>query len=190
MINVLEDPEGRAELRRLGARSIPVLSRGDEFVFAQNIAQVVGFLKLDEKTGPVLSPEQLVERLERYIDAALRIIPQMPDDKLDTQVPNRPRAYRVLAHHMFRIPEAFVEIAGGAVFKPGPADRRAERCRHGEHRGARRVRPPGARQSGAVVGQTPDKEAQARAETYYGPQKLHEVWSARPGISANTPGNG
>src|SRR5436853_5802840 len=118
-INVLEDAAGRAELQRLGARSIPVLSRGDEFVFAQNIAQVVQFLKLNEKTGPVLSPAQLVERLERFIDAALRIIPQMPDDKLDTQVPNRPRAYRVLAHHMFRIPEAFVEIAGGAEFTAG-----------------------------------------------------------------------
>ncbi|MBV9587327.1 MAG: NrdH-redoxin, partial [Alphaproteobacteria bacterium] len=40
-INILQDPAGRAELQRLGARSIPVLSRGDEFVFAQNIAQVV-----------------------------------------------------------------------------------------------------------------------------------------------------
>src|SRR5256885_15750061 len=85
-INVLEAPSGRAELQRIGARSIPVLSRGDEFVFAQNIAQVVAFLKLDEKTGPVLSPPQLAERLLRFIDAALRIIPQMPDEKLDDEV--------------------------------------------------------------------------------------------------------
>jgi len=72
---VLEDPAGRAELQRLGARSIPVLSRGDKFVFAQNIAQVVAFLKLDEKTGPVLSPAQLVERMTRFIDASLAIVP-------------------------------------------------------------------------------------------------------------------
>jgi len=162
-------------LRRLGARSIPVLSRGDEFVFAQNIAQVVGFLKLDEKTGPVLSPGQLVERLERYLDTALRIIPQMPDDKLDTQVPNRPRAYRVLAHHMFRIPEAFVEIAGGAVFSqelptavPNEADMAstAALAAYGRQVRAKVVR---------WWEETPDKEAQARAETYYGPQSLHEV---------------
>jgi hypothetical protein len=162
-------------LRRLGARSIPVLSRGDEFVFAQNIAQVVGFLKLDEKTGPVLSPGQLIERLERYIDAALRIIPQMPDDKLDTQVPNRPRAYRVLAHHMFRIPEAFVEIAGGAVFSqglptavPNEADMAstAALAAYGRQVRAKVVR---------WWDETPDKEAQARAETYYGQQSLHEV---------------
>ncbi|HXP02540.1 MAG TPA: hypothetical protein VN808_00355, partial [Stellaceae bacterium] len=69
-------------MQRLGARSIPVLSRGDEFVFAQNIAQVVAFLKLNEKAGPVLTPAQLVERMQRYIDAALRMIPQMPDDQL------------------------------------------------------------------------------------------------------------
>src|SRR4029077_20070702 len=68
-INVLEDAAGRAELQRIGARSIPVLSRGDKFVFAQNIAQVVAFLKLDEKAGPVLSPAQLVERMRLFIDA-------------------------------------------------------------------------------------------------------------------------
>ena len=31
-------------------------------MFAQNIAQVIAFLKLNEKAGPVLSPPQLVER--------------------------------------------------------------------------------------------------------------------------------
>src|SRR5260370_39053669 len=115
-INGLEGPAGRAELQRIGARSIPVLSRGDEFVFAQNIAQVVAFLKLDEKTGPVLAPAQLVERLTRFIDAALWIVPLMPDDRLGTEVPNRPRRVARLAHHMFRIPEAFLEAAGAAQF--------------------------------------------------------------------------
>jgi hypothetical protein len=91
---VLEDATGRAELQRLGARSIPVLSRGDKFVFAQNIAQVVEFLRLDENAAPVLSPAQLVERMQLFIDAALRIIPLMPDDRLDQEVPNRPRKWR------------------------------------------------------------------------------------------------
>ena len=96
-----------------------MLSRGDDFVFAQNIAQVVAFLKLNEKAGPVLTPAQLVERMERYIDAALRIVPQMPDDQLGTLTPNRPRSYGRLAHHMFRICEAFTEVAGGKFFDQG-----------------------------------------------------------------------
>ena len=57
---MLEDPAGLDELRRLGARSVPVLSRGDDYVFAQNIGHVVKFLGLNEATGPVLSPDQLI----------------------------------------------------------------------------------------------------------------------------------
>jgi hypothetical protein len=152
-----------------------VLSRGDEFVFAQNIAQVVAFLKLNEKTGPVLSPAQLHERLLRFVDAALRIIPQMPDEKLGDEVPNRPRAYRVLAHHMFRIPEAFVEVTEGAAFTQGlptavphEADMAstAALAKYG-----RKVREKVAR----WWAETPDKSCEQVVETYYGPQKLHEV---------------
>ena len=112
---MLEDPTGLDELRRLGARSVPVLSRGDDYVFAQNIGHVVKFLGLNEATGPVLSPDQLIERLDRFLDAAIRMIPQMPDAKLATEVPNRPRSYRVLGHHIFRIAETFLEVANGAT---------------------------------------------------------------------------
>jgi hypothetical protein len=162
-------------LRRLGARSIPVLSRGDEFVFAQNIAQVVAFLKLSEKAGPVLSPAQLVERMQRYIDAALRIIPQMPDDQLETLTPNRPRSYGRLAHHMFRICEAYTEVAGGKFFAqglPGEVNDPAEMA------STAALAAYGGRVKGKVAGYweaTPDKEAQAEVETYYGKQKLHDV---------------
>ncbi len=171
----MEDAAGRAELQRLGARSIPVLSRGDEFVFAQNIAQVVEFLKLNEKAGPVLSPAQLVERMTRFIDAAVAIVPLMPDEKLDTDVPNRPRAYRVLAHHMFRIPESFVEIAGGAFFGdklPTEIRDKADMASTGALAAyGRQVRG----KVDAWWGQTPDRSAQQTVQTYYGPQKLHEV---------------
>jgi hypothetical protein len=152
-----------------------VLSRGDEFVFAQNIAQVVAFLKLNEKAGPVLSPAQLYERMQLYIDAALRMIPQMPDDRLEMLTPGRPRSYGRLAHHMFRICDAFTEVAGGAYFTQGlPGE----------------VKDPAEMASTAALAAygrqvkqrvetwwatTPDKGAQASVETYYGQQKLHEV---------------
>ena len=162
-------------MARLGARSIPILSRGDEFVFAQNIAQVVAFLKLNEKAGPVLSPAQLVARMERFIDAALRMIPQMPDDQLETLTPSRPRAYGRLAHHMFRICEAFVEVAGGKFFSnglPGEVHDPAEMA------STAALAEYGGRVKARVENwwtATPDKEAQAEVDTYYGKQKLHEV---------------
>ena len=159
----------------MGARSIPVLSRGDKFVFAQNIAQVVHFLKLDEKTGPVLSPAQLIERLERFIDAALRIIPQMPDDRLDTQVPNRPRSYRALAHHMFRIPEAFLEIADGTEFT---ADLPTAVARPEDMASGAALAAYGKSVRGRVArwwAETSDKACRQPVQTYYGQQQLHEV---------------
>ncbi len=171
----MEDAAGRAELQRLGARSLPVLSRGDQFTFAQNLAQVVEFLKLDEKAGPVLSPAQLVERSLRFIDAALALVPLMPDDRLATLTPNRPRSYARLAHHMFRIQEAFVEVAGGAFFSaalPGEVKHPEEMASTSALADyGRRVR----QRVETWWATTPDRLAQATVETYYGPQTLHEV---------------
>jgi hypothetical protein len=170
---VLEDQAGLAELGRLGARSVPVLSRGDDYVFAQNIGHVVKFLGLNEATGPVLSPAELMTRLDRFLDAAIRMVPQMPDAKLTTEVPNRPRTYRVLGHHIFRIPETFVEVANGAPLAYESLT----------------ARPPDTMQStadiaayGADVRQRlakwwaakSDKSGRDTVQTYYGPQTLHE----------------
>jgi hypothetical protein len=171
----LEDAAGRAELQRIGARSIPVLSRGDKFVFAQNIAQVVAFLKLDEKAEPVLSPAQLIERMGRFIDAALVIVPLMPDAKLDQEVPNRPRPYRAVAHHMFRIPEAFVEAAGGTFFSHGLAAAVARPEDIASIAGLLAYGSGVREQVAAWWQATTDKSCQETVQTYYGPQKLHEV---------------
>ena len=170
---MLEDPAGLDELRRLGARSVPVLSRGDDYVFAQNIGHVVKFLGLDEATGPVLSPDQLIQRLDLFLGAGIRMIPQMPDAKLATEVPNRPRSYRVLGHHIFRIAETFLEVGNGATLA-------YERLTS---------RPPDAMQTTADIvaygtdvrqrlaawwAAKPDKSGRDPVQTYYGPQILHE----------------
>jgi hypothetical protein len=61
-INVIADAQGMAELQRLGARSVPVVSRGDKFVFAQIINNVKDFLEIEDDTGPALSPDHLKSR--------------------------------------------------------------------------------------------------------------------------------
>jgi hypothetical protein len=113
--------------------------------------------------------------MDRFIGAALQIIPLMPDDRLDTEVPNRPRAYRVLAHHMFRIPDAFVEVAGGAVFSQGlPTD--VPRREDMASTAALAAYGHGVRQQVAQWWDaTADKSCHETVQTYYGPQKLHEV---------------
>jgi hypothetical protein len=170
----LTDPDGLAELRRLGARSVPVLSRGDEWTFAQNLAHVVKFIGLNEATGPVLTPAQLVDRMNLFLRTAIVIVPQVPDAKLSTEVPNRPRSYLALGHHLFRIPEGLLEVAAGATLTNGMLT----------------DGPPDDVRSSAALGAygqqvleklqrwwdwKTDKTGREMVQTYYGPQLLHEV---------------
>lgn len=106
----MEDRSGLDALRKLGARSVPVVSRGDKFVFAQVIKDVVDFLGLDEETGPQLSPAELHDRYAKVLDTAIRLTRQMPDGMLTRELPNRPRSWLVLMHHVFQIPSAFLEM--------------------------------------------------------------------------------
>jgi hypothetical protein len=151
-----------------------VLSRGDDWVFAQNIAHVVKFLGLNEATGPVLSPSQLIERIDLFLRTASQIVPQMPDNLLLTDVPNRPRSYLALGHHLFRIPEGMMEVAAGATLTN-------DMLTNG---------PPPGMDTSAALGEygkevlaelhawwdpKPDKAGRETVQTYYGPQLLHEV---------------
>ena len=163
-----------AELRRLGARSVPVVARGDKYVFAQLIGDVVRFLGLQEKTGPELAPEELARRLDKVLEAQLRYIRQMPNSALERQLPNRPRSYRVLLHHVFQIPNAFIDAVEGAgltyenmVSEP-PADMASAEdiARFGQ-----KVR----RRVAAWWEGLADRSGKQTVETYYGTQPLHEV---------------
>jgi hypothetical protein len=171
-VNVLEDPEGLAELQRLGARSIPVLSRGDKFVFGQSLPQIIAFLGLDEKGGPALSTAELNGRLDKFMTAALELLPLMPNDRLATHVPGRPRSYRALGFHLFRVVAAFLDASDGialeqASFREEPAadaDTAALVAYGAEVR--RRLRDWWA---------TGDTVADRTLGTYYGPQSLQEL---------------
>jgi hypothetical protein len=171
-VNVLEDPAGLAELERLGARSVPVLSRGEEFTFGQSTRQIVTFLGLDEKAGPDLSPPELAARLDKFMTAALELLPLMPQDRLDLHVPGRPRSYRALGFHLFRVVDAFLDASQGvvlvqAMFREEPAADAgtADLVAYGI-KVRRRFRDWQA--SAATDGSR-------TLDTYYGPQSLHEL---------------
>jgi hypothetical protein len=171
-VNVLEDPAGLAELQRLGVRSVPVLSRGTRFVFGQSTKQIVDFLGLDEKSGPQLSTDELAARVDRFMAAALELIPLMPHDRLDTHVPGRPRSYRTLGFHLFRVVDAFLGANHGiplvqAMFReePAPEADAATLVAYGEQ----------VRRRFADWWAGGDTSPVKRLETYYGPQSLHEL---------------
>lgn len=89
---------------------MPVVARGGRFVYAQVISDVIEFLGLGEPGGPVLAPAALAARADVVLGTAARLVRQLPDSALGKVLPNRPRSWRVLAHHVFQIPVAFLEM--------------------------------------------------------------------------------
>lgn len=174
-INVHGNPEGMEELRKLGARSVPIVARGDRFVFAQTIGDVIEFLGLDVRPQERLSPEELMRKMELVLTAAARFIRQIPAAELDKTFRNRNRPIRVLAHHVFRIVEGFLESMQDGreltyeriMQDAGPALRTGEDiARYGEGVLAR------ARQ---WWGGYPDRSCQNAMDTYFGKHPVHVV---------------
>ena len=108
-INVHGNPAAMEALRKLGARSVPIVARGGEFVFAQTLTDVIKFLNLDIRLQKRLSPEALVGKISIVLPAAARYLRQIPAAWLDRPFRNRNRPIRALGHHVFRIVEAFLE---------------------------------------------------------------------------------
>ena len=107
-INVLDGERGFKELAELGLKMVPIVRRGDDWangaVF-RDVARVAGFAW----GGHVmLKPDDMVKRVDGILAGAQRFLRQIPEDKLDAMLPNRPRSYRQLAYHIFNIPDVFL----------------------------------------------------------------------------------
>ena len=91
---------------------MPVLAKGDQYIFCQNLEDVAEFVGL-QGTGHVpLPPPALIAKWTVVLRAAQRYIRQFPDERLgERAIDNRDRSIRLLSHHIFRIGEAFLETA-------------------------------------------------------------------------------
>ena len=168
------NPEGLALLQSLGAKSIPVVSKGDKFVFAQSIGDVVNFLGLDFDARPRLSPAELVAKYDMILEAASRHIRQIPDDQLGGKILDRDRTYRELTYHIFRIAEALLDTANGAELTVSyysdmpPADMQTVEQIAGFGDEVRE-------RLAAWWAGYPYKSGDAIVKTYFGQKPLHEV---------------
>jgi hypothetical protein len=109
---VLNDAGGREQLLKLGVRNVPVVAKGDQFVFGQNLEDVAEFVGLHGTGHTPLPPEQLIKKWINVLRALQRYVRQMPNERLNERViNNRDRSIRLLNHHAFRIGEAFLETA-------------------------------------------------------------------------------
>ena len=106
------DPKGREQLLQLGARNVPVIAKGKNFVLGQNLEEVAKFLGLQGTGHVALPPQELFKKWTDNLRTAQRYVRQIPDDQMNLRgLQNRDRAIRQLCHHIFRIGEAHLECA-------------------------------------------------------------------------------
>ncbi|MFP6776851.1 MAG: glutaredoxin domain-containing protein [Alphaproteobacteria bacterium] len=114
-INVREDKNAQADLARLGATSVPVITRGDDFTFAQEMRDLADFVGV-KLTRAYLPPAKLTKKIDLILAAAQRLVKQIPADTLRVNLPGRDRNCLDLTYHIFVIPTAFLDaVRGGAV---------------------------------------------------------------------------
>lgn len=108
----MNDPAGHERLIKLGVRSVPVLARGEQYIYCQNLEDVAEFVGVHGSGHTPLPPEILMTKWINVLRAAQRYIQQIPDERLvERVIGNRDRSIRLMSHHIFRIAEAFLKTA-------------------------------------------------------------------------------
>lgn len=113
---MLNDAGGREQLLKLGVRNVPVVAKGERYVFGQNLEDVAEFVGLNGTGHTPLPPEQLVAKWQDILAVAQSHVQQIPDARLTERViDNRDRSIRLMGHHVFRIGEAYLETVVDGV---------------------------------------------------------------------------
>ena len=71
-----------------------------------DVAKVAGF---DYSSHKMLEPQVMADQIKSINYFAREFLDQIPEDKLDTLLPGRPRSYRQLVYHVFNIPDVFLD---------------------------------------------------------------------------------
>jgi glutaredoxin len=172
--NVLEDPAAFDELKRFGLRQVPIVTRGNEWVNGQvlaDVARVAGIALAGDKMLPVA---ELRRRLDLVLATAERLAAQIPADSLQTKLPNRPRSYANLVYHIFNIADAFVEHGEGIPLVYESYDRVAATDRQTNEHLVAYGRNVQQRLADWFAGSGRNADFNARADVYYGEQTLHQ----------------
>ena len=171
-VNVREAPGAVEALAKLGARSVPVVARGDRFVHGQDLDAVAAFVGVAVNRERLAVPV-LVSRLLALLDSAARLAEQLPSEALAERLPGRERTHLDLAYHVPQVVVAFLDAALGGRLTYEHFQRK----------------PPGHLRTGAEVAALTRSVSQALAvwwganqsrlpvalDTYYGEQPLHAV---------------
>lgn len=174
-IDVAARPEAMKDLLAFGVKTVPVVARGGEFVFAQALEDVSRFIgrKFASKRLP---PQELIDKWLTVLRAAQRHVQQLPATRLaERAVHSRDRSIRDLAYHVYQVPDAFLQAVENGLEDltttynaPPPAKvvSTNDIQKYGESVTTRIER---------WWSQLPDKSCRQKVKTYYGERSLHEL---------------
>jgi glutaredoxin len=177
-LDILNEPTAMERLVKLGVRTVPVLARGDQFIFCQNLEDVAEFVGVQGSGHTPLAPAQLMTKWIIVLRAAQRYIRQFPSDRLgERAIDNRARSLRLLSHHVFRIGEAFLEtVIDGVEYRTNNANVAPEA-------GACISSAEIAAYGDAIIArleswwsQLGDKSCQQPVKTFYGTPPMHQLF--------------
>ena len=174
-IDVSARPEAMKDLLAFGVKTVPVVARGGEFVFAQALEDVSRFIgrKFSSRRLP---PEELVHKWLAVLRAAQRHARQIPAARLhERAVESRDRSIRDLAYHVYQVPDAFLQAVENGLEDltttynaPPPANVKS----------VQDIAAYGSRITEKIErwwSQLPDKSCRQTVKTYYGERPLHEL---------------
>jgi glutaredoxin/uncharacterized damage-inducible protein DinB len=174
-VNVAAAPEAMEKLAAMGVRTVPVVARGGDYVFAQELADVARFVGREARFDRLPAPE-LMQKWRTVLAAARRHVMQIPPQRFgERATEGRDRSIRELAYHVFQVPDAFLKAVTegnqdlAAIYNaPPPAGVRtaADISAYGA-RVAARLEAWWAAQA--------DKSCPGKVKTYYGEQPLHHL---------------
>ena len=171
-VNVRAAPGAMDALAALGARSVPVVARGNEFVLGQDLETVARFVGIALDRGRLDVPV-LAARVIALLDCAAHLTDQIPADALHTRLPGRERTHLDLAYHVPQIVVAFLDAALGGRLTFEHFERRAPEHIRTAADAARLTRS--VSQAFAVWWGANQSRLPGALDTYYGHQPLHGV---------------
>ncbi|MGE0697996.1 MAG: DinB family protein [Hyphomicrobiaceae bacterium] len=96
-------------MKPFGVRMLPLVTRGDRYANGQSLRDVAGLVGVDIGEQTILPPEELARRIGIILSAEQRFFSQMPEDRMQGEVPGRPRSFANLAWHTFNVVDAWLE---------------------------------------------------------------------------------
>lgn len=173
-VNVEQDPQAAAELKRRQVPLVPAVAVGEQIVHGWNPPALAALVGVPYSDRPQLSPSELAARLDRILEATQRALRPVSAERLRTTAPDRDRTLGDIGYHIFRLSLGFRDAARENRFpvawllEAAPAEMRdgAALARYGET-----VRA----QLSDWFAAHPGQSFSVVVQTYYGAQSLHAL---------------